>query len=414
MDSIDSTTSYPRFLRRQIEAALGDTPVVVIQGPRQSGKTTLARSLTSAGWIYRTLDDATTLAAARADPEGFVRGLDRVAVDEVQRAPGLMLAIKRAVDNDRRAGRFLLTGSANLLTLPLLADSLAGRMEVMTLLPLAQAEIRGHEPDFLPGLFAGKVPTAIEPLIGDALMAVVLCGGYPEVLKRLNESRRRAWLRAYIDALVQRDVREVAPIERIDRLQRLLQLLAAHAGQLVNFSAVGGQIELDSKTVQKYTAALESLFLVRRLPSWHRNAVSRLIKTPKLHFFDSGLLAAMRGIGSDRLRADRQSFGALLETFVVGELLKAATWQDASYTFSHFRNKSGHEVDIVVEDEAGLVVGIEVKAAATVTAADFRGLKELAALTGTDFRYGVVLYDGEQTIGFGERLAAVPVAALWV
>jgi predicted AAA+ superfamily ATPase len=425
--------SYSRFLRRSIETALADTPVVVIQGPRQSGKTTLARSLVDSGWTYRTLDDATTLAAARDDPEGFVRGLDRAAIDEIQRAPGLMLAIKRAVDMDRRPGRFLLTGSANLMTLmeplrsglsspktrakplrmPLLADSLAGRMEVATLLPLAQAEILGREPSFLAGLFAGRLPTAVTPVVGEHLTTMVLRGGYPEAVLRPDESRRRAWLRAYVDALMRRDVRDVAPIERLDRLMRLLQLLAAHSSQLVNFAAIGGQIELDAKTVQKYTAALESLFLVRRLPPWHRNAVSRLVKTPKLHFLDAGLLAALRGLGAERLRANRQALGALLETFVFAELLKAASWQPDGLAFSHFRNKSGHEVDIVVEDEAGAVVGIEVKASATVTAADFRGLKELASLTGDDFRYGVVLYDGEQMVGFGERLAAVPIAALW-
>jgi len=402
---------FPRFSVDQVKTALIDTPVVMVTGPRQCGKTTLVRGFASHRYI--TLDDDTVLEAARGDPSGFVRGLDHAIVDEVQRAPDILRAIKKTIDVDRRPGRFLLTGSANVLTLPQVSESLAGRMQVVNLLPLSRAEIREKRPTFLQKAMAGRVAKTTETLIGDDLVNAVFTGGYPEMIQRRDRQRRRAWARGYVNAIVQRDVRDIAELERMDQMPRLLKVLAHHSGQLTNFTQIGGQIGLDDKTTRKYVAILEQLFLVRRVEPWFRNRLKRLVKTPKLHFLDSGLLAAILGTTEERLGKDRSVFGPLLETFVFAEVTKQVDWLAETCRLYHYRDKDQDEVDIIVEGEGGDVVGIEVKAAATVTVGDFKGLRKLSAACGEDFKLGVVLYDAEQTVPFGERMFAVPISCLW-
>ena len=404
---------YPRFLERRVREALADTRVVLICGPRQSGKTTLARRIAGDAMPFRTLDDATALNAASADPVGFVRSLDRAVIDEIQRAPGLVTAIKATVDADPRPGRFLLTGSADLMTLPRVADSLAGRMGNVRLLPLAQAELRDASTTFLDEAFAGEPPASRAPVVGDDLVETVLAGGYPEALTRSGWRRRQDWHLDYIEAIIQRDVRDMARIEQLGAMPRLLRVLAERSGQLVNYSAIGGPIGMNHVTTRRYMGILENVFLVRTLPPWYTNALKRVTKSPKLHFLDAGLLAALRGLAPQRLRRDRTQFGSVLETFVFGEILKLAGWAEDRYALSHFRDKERNEVDIVIEDGRGRIVGIEVKASATVTGRDFSGLRRLAAATGERFVQGLVLYDHEQTVPFGVRLAAAPVSALW-
>ena len=404
---------YPRFVEQRVQEALTDTRVVLLCGPRQSGKTTLARRIAGDAMPFLTLDDATALDAASADPVGFVRGLDRAVIDEIQREPSLMLAIKIAVDADPRLGRFLLTGSADLMTLPRVADSLAGRMGIVRLLPLAQAELRSSSTSFLDKVFASEPPASRTPVVGDGLVDTVLAGGYPEALTRSGWRRRQDWHLDYIEAIVQRDVRDIARIEQLGAMPRLLRILAEHSGQLVNYSGFGAPLGMNHVTTRKYVGILENLFLVHTLPPWYTNALKRVTKSPKLHFLDAGLLAALRGLTPDRLRRDRTPFGAVLETFVLGELLKLAGWADERYTLSHLRDKERNEVDIVIEDGLGRIVGIQVKASATVTGGDFSGLRRLAAATGERFVLGLVLYDHEQTVPFGERMVAAPVSALW-
>jgi len=404
---------HPRFVAELIDIALADTPVVLIAGPRQCGKTTLIRDLVSGSRAFLTLDDETVLASALSDPAGLLRGINKAAIDEVQRAPDLLRAIKRAVDEDRRPGRFLLTGSANLLTVPRVAESLAGRMEIVTLLPLAQAEIRHRKPAFLGDVFEGKPPRPGEKRTGPALVEAVLTGGYPEMLRRKRPERRRAWARDYIRAIVQRDVRDVAEIERLDRMPKLLGILAHYSGQLTNFTQVGAQVGFDDKTTRKYVGILEQLYLVRRLEPWFRNPLKRLVKTPKLHLLDSGLLATLVGANTERVARDRSLFGRLLETFVFAEVLKLNSWMQNPCAVSHYRDKDQDEVDMVLEDSEGAVVGIEVKAAATVMTGDFKGLRKLANACGDDFKAGIVLYDGELTLPFANRLFAAPISCLW-
>ncbi len=387
--------------------------MALIIGPRRAGKTTLVRTIGEDGRGYFTFDDQTVLAAARADPAGFIRGLDRATIDEVQRVPELLLAIKKSVDEDYRPGRFLLTGSANVLTLPRVADSLAGRMETIRLLPLAQAEILGRKPTFLESLYAGELPRPDHHVVGDELVGLVLAGGYPEAINRASERRRRDWIQSYLTSVLTRDLRDIAEIEKLTELPKFVRLLAEHLGQLVNYSALGGSIDVTYKTTQRYVGLLEQVFLVATLQPWYTNAIKRVIKTPKLHFLDSGILAASRGLSSGWVKTDRSAFGALLETFVFAEIMKLTAWSDVRLEPFHFRDQDGHEVDIVLERDDGAVAGVEVKASATVTAGDFSGLKRLAEATRTRFAFGVVLYDGDTIVPFGKRLAAAPISCLW-
>src|SRR5580658_2471353 len=404
---------FQRFSAKRVATALTDTPVVMLIGPRQCGKTTLVRQFVDKEREYVTLDDDTVLDAARNDPAGFVRGFDLVTIDEVQRAPELLRAIKLSVDGDRRPGRFLLTGSANILTLPQVSESLAGRMEIVSLLPLSRAEIRGKKPGFLKAAFDSKLGKPAEPMIGKDLVQAVLIGGYPEMLRREDPKRRQTWARDYVRALVQRDVREVADVEKLDQMPRLLQVLAHHSGQLTNFTQIGGQVGFDDKTTRKYVAILEQLFLVRRVEPWFRNQLKRLVKTPKLHFLDSGLLGALLGASVERVAKDRTMFGPLLETFVFSEVLKQASWFGESCALYHYRDKDQDEAGLVIEAGSGALVGIEVKASATVNAGDFKGLRKLAEACGDNFKLGVVLYDGGRPVPFGDRLVAAPMSCLW-
>jgi len=363
---------------------------------------------------FFTLDNPTTLEAAQSDPVGFLRNLDRAVIDEIQRAPQLLLALKENVDADPRPGQFLLTGSADLMTLPRVADSLAGRMEIIRLLPLAICEMLTRQQDFFGPVFEGKPPSCGEVIVAEALVEAVLKGGYPEAVRRASPSRRQAWHLDYLDAILSRDINDIAHIEDMTRMPQLMALMAEHAGQLVNYSKLGAGIDVSHVTTRKYVGIFENLFLVRTLQPWHSNRPKRLIKTPKLHFLDSGLLASLRDLTPAQIRRNRGAFGALLESFVFSELLKLASWSDgARLRFSHFRDKEGNEVDIVIEDARGRVVDVEVKASATVTAADFKGMKQLQEACGDKFTCGLVLYDHDKTIPFGGRLFAAPLSVLW-
>lgn len=387
--------------------------MVLVSGPRQSGKTTLVTDIAAEGTPFLTLDDANVLRSAIDDPVGFVRGLERAVIDEIQRAPDLLLAIKKAVDGDKTPGKFLLTGSANLLTLPKVADSLAGRMEVVRLLPLSQAEILDEKSDFIDRAFSGEPPVTGQMVLGDDLVQSVLSGGYPEALGRTRWTRKQDWYQGYLEAIVQRDVRDVAQIEQLAIMPKLMAALAHHAGQLVNYSGIGASLNLNHVTTKKYVNIFESLYLVHSLQPWFSNRLKRLTKSPKLHFYDSGLLAALRDVSPDVIQRDKTSFGAILETFVFSELRKIATWNEQRCSFSHFRDKDKNEVDIVLENRRGEVIGIEVKSSATVSTGDFAGMRKLAEASGANFVQGIVLYDHDQIVPFGERMFAAPLSSLW-
>ncbi|KXW59367.1 ATP-binding protein [Ferrovum myxofaciens] len=406
---------HPRFALHHLTDALKDTPVVLIHGPRQCGKTTLARVVgDEAGYSYISFDDDILRASVKADPVGFVADLpDKVVLDEVQRVPELFTALKVAVDRDRHPGRFILTGSANVLLVPKLADSLAGRMEILRLHPLAQSELAARRPDFLDALFGKGFKINQQVRLGKDLAERIAAGGYPAALARPSSRRRVTWYRDYIETLVQRDVRDLARIRSLDVLPRLLTLAAGQTARLLNLADLASPFQLSRPTIRDYVTLLAHVFLLEELPPWHNNRLSRLVKTPKLHLGDTGLACALLGVDAAALWADRTLLGQLLETFIFQELRRHASWQDGLITFYHFRDKEGTEVDIVLEGSGQRVAGVEVKAAATVTASDFRGLRKLKESTGERFAGGVVLYDGEVTTPFGNGLFAVPIRSLW-
>jgi predicted AAA+ superfamily ATPase len=406
-----------RHIETRLIEAMSDTPVTLIAGPRQSGKTTLVRQIANQhGLRYLTLDDQLTLLAAKQDPVGLIRSLERVVIDEIQRAPELLLAIKKSVDENRSPGRFLLTGSANIMMLPKVTDSLAGRMETLSLLPLSQSEIESrpiHHLNWIDAVFNNKILQNDTPALGDDLIERVLKGGFPEVLTRSTPKRRTAWTRQYINALIQRDVRDIANIEKLDKLPRFLNALAQSAGQMCNYTQLAGQVGLDSKTAARYIGVLEQMYLLQRIDIWAKNRLNRVVKTPKLQFIDSGLLASLLHLTHDEVRIDRTRFGNLLETFVYSELLKLTTTAKQDYQLLYYRDADKVEVDVIIENGLGQLIGVEVKAAATVKERDLRGLKKLATLAGESFQMGVLLYDGDETLPLGQGIWAVPISSLW-
>ncbi|MES2091435.1 MAG: ATP-binding protein [Pseudomonadota bacterium] len=406
---------HPRHVQKKLTEALQDTPVVLLNGARQTGKSTLAKQHAKQdGMRYYTLDDATTLAAARQDPAGFIAGLTGpVVIDEVQRVPELFLAIKAAVDQHRTPGRFLLTGSANVLMLPTVADSLAGRMEVIELWPLSCAEMI-DEPHFnrLDWLCQGDLnqPPALSSS-SPSLLAKLLAGGFPEAAQRQGQ-RRAAWFDNYISAILQRDVRDLARIEQLTELPHMLALMAVRTGSLLNFSEVSRSLGLPQTTLKRYFALLETLFLLRRVPAWDRNAGKRLVKSPKVFVPDTGLAAHLAGLSDARLAAPTPAWGHLLETHVLTELIKHQAFSALGLTLWHYRTSTGSEVDFLMEDRAGRLTGVEVKASHTVGAGDFKGLRHLQETESDRFDRGVVLYAGDQIVPFAANLYAVPLS-IW-
>lgn len=406
---------YPRYATQNVKEALTDTPVVFVMGPRQVGKTTLVKSLIDDEWEYITLDDQAQLEIAKADPVGFIRNLPpkKIVLDEVQRLPELFISIKQSVDENRQPGRFLLTGSANALFLPRLSDSLAGRMESVRLTPLSECEIQGHPPTFLNTMLSQEAPQAKQTRLRDHLLQRIVTGCYPEPLQRSNERRSTAWYQQYISTLIQRDIQDLTHIDHPELMTKLLKLTAFYAGKLINITDLSNKVGLDRPTIKKYLALLEQLFLVEQLPAWHSNEYKRLIKTPKMHSIDTGMMCAIRGLTKERLVQHPADFGLLLESFVYNELRKQATWLDEPLHFFHYRDKDKVEVDIIIENGIGDCFAVEVKAAATLNAKDFAGLKRFQNVAGKRFKLGILLYDGDHTTAFGDRLFAVPIGALW-
>jgi predicted AAA+ superfamily ATPase len=400
-----------RRVLARLEESLADTPVVLLKGARQVGKSTLVQMLVSEDQ-YLTLDDATLLAAAQTDPVAFIhRARGRLVIDEIQRAPGLLLAIKAVVDRDRSPGRFLLTGSADLRLVPRVADALVGRMDILTLWPLSEGEIAGTGGRFFDAIRGDRLPCDPPAVSVAELMGRVVRGGFPAVYT-WPARRRAAWLRSYVTAVLERDIRELTSVEALAAMPRLVELLATRVAGLVNLADISRTTGIPHTTLQRYMALLERTFLVHHVPGWGTRLGARVLKSPKLLLTDSGLAAALLHLDAARL-ASEPIAGPLIENFVIMEVRKQASWHDEQPTLYHFRTTKGVEVDLVVELEGGDVVGIEVTRSQTVTGSDFRGLHELARIVGRRFRAGLVLYLGRRVVPFGRRLHAVPMSALW-
>lgn len=398
-----------------IKEALLDTPVVSLLGPRQCGKTTLAKKL-SEDRAYFSLDDTNLLQTAKTDPQGFVAQLPQtVTIDEVQRAPELLLAIKLSVDENRTPGRFLLTGSANLMAMPQLADSLAGRMEVVYLHPLSEAEKDGGAGCFLKHWlrsgFALELGTQTDNPPTDLPQRIVL-GGYPEPNQRTPQ-RARQWHRQYLRSIVERDIHDVARVKESDDVLRLLETLANQNAQLLNVTELSKDLRLDRQTIERYLSILEKVFLIRRLPAWHRNTAKRLVKTPKAHICDSGLAATLGDLKPEEWNTQRHKFGHLLESFILQQLIAEAGWTDSDLRFWHYRDKDKVEVDCVLT-RGRKVWGVEIKAASNVNNSDGKGLRRLAERAGNDYQGGIILYDGHSVLPLNDpKNWAVPISKLW-
>ncbi|MDZ4859406.1 MAG: ATP-binding protein [Candidatus Hydrogenedentes bacterium] len=414
-----SALQHHRNITPAVIDALADTPVVVIHGARQTGKSTLARSIAEGPHpaTYMSFDDLTILGMAKDDPAGFIAGLTGpVVIDEIQRVPDLLLAIKASVDRDRRPGRFLLTGSAHVLNRPRLADTLAGRMEVLTLWPLSQGELHSTKETFIDRLFAsGPLSPVAQPKVSPASMLDrIVQGGFPEATARTNPDRRRAWFGAYISAVIEREVRDLSNIAGLTELPRLLSLLAARAAGLLNYADLARDAGLNQITLKRYVALLNAVFMTINVRPWFANRAKRLMKSEKVYLVDTGLLAHLLNVTHEDIAQDAHAKGALFENFVAVEILKQRTWSATRPDVYHFRDYSGNEVDLVLEAPGGRkVVGIEVKASATIRKRDLTGMMVMREALRNKFHRGVVLYNGDTIVPFGNDIYAVPIQHLW-
>jgi uncharacterized protein len=416
MDGAGGQTPYvERALSETVVDAMAGARAVALLGPRQAGKSTLARRLAAdrldAGYV--TLDDEAALELARADATGFIAAQQgRMVIDEVQRAPELLLAIKARVDRDDRRGQFLLTGSANLRHLPTVADALPGRVDYLSLWPFTQGELIGRPETFLADLFDGRVPMIDNAPVGRHEYAdMLLTGGFPEMRLRPSSARTR-FFDSYVESIVARDVVDTARPHDPGAVGALLRLVAARSASLARYEGLGNDAGVDGKTAKRYVEILERLFLVRVRRPWHVNRGKREVKAPKLYVADTGLLAALVGADDQQVQADGALAGALFETFVATELERQASWSPEPLSFWHYRERE-REVDVIVERPSGAVVGVEVKASATVRPRDFAGLAHMRERLGARLAAGVILYTGERTLPFGDDLWAVPLQALW-
>lgn len=395
--------------------ALEDTRIVFVMGARQVGKSTLTSEIASSDRPATsvTLDDQAAREAANADPVGFLAGLDRpVHIDEVQRAPDLLLAIEADVDDNQRPGRYLLTGSANVVTVREVKDALTGRMEIIRLWPLSQAEIHETNANFIDALFAARPPRVARAPVGrDAFAGIVAAGGYPEA--RLRSGRRRdRWFGSYLETTLDRDLRDITAARKLDEVPRVLRYLSTQAAGLLSYRKVAARLDLNHETVKEYVALLQTIFLVRILPAWRPGIGAREVQAPKCYLVDSGLLAHLAGADEYRIASDDQITGKVLENFVVMEVLKHVDWATTDTIAYHYRLRDD-EIDLVLESRSGEIVAVEVKSAATLRATDWRPMQKLRDARKDQFRAGVVIYSGAQTIPLGDRLWAVPISGLW-
>lgn len=404
------------LVKRNVSAWVSDllevSPIVVIEGARQVGKSTLASTLVDESTTSTTMDDDVTRTYAHDDPSGFLAsaGEGRLVIDEIQRCPELILPLKAAVDRDRRPGRFVLTGSANLLRLPGAEDSLAGRAMTVRLHPFSQGELSGAKEDWVTALLAGVADPTTRGDRQDTVERLTR-GGYP-VIQSMLPRLRTAWLKDYANRLVERDAADLGSVQ-VPILRRLLSLLAAAPGAEVVQEQLAQELGVTRPTVGRYLELLESLYLIHRLPAWSRNLTKRQIQRPKCYLTDTGLAAALSDLGVSHLTSIQGAdhLGPLVENFVVCELLRQQGWSETEFQLSHYRDRHGSEVDIIIETPRG-VVAVEVKAAAAATASHFRHVTTLRDKLGDEFLLGVVLTTGSGQRA-GDRLLALPMSTLW-
>ncbi len=404
-----------RNIKPKLLKALSTTPVVFLEGARQTGKTTLIREVgREKNYSFTTFDDYTELALAKSDPPGYLSQIQKPTIlDEVQRIPEIFLPIKKDVDENRNPGRFALTGSANPLLIPRLGDSLAGRIEIIPLYPFSQGELIGRKEIFVDSVFAENFDLSSHPIDRDKLWHRIIVGGYPEMQVRENDSERRnAWCKSYITMILERDVQDLSRIEGLRLFPNLLKLIAARTASLLNIAELSRSIAISTSTLQRYLTLLRALFFIHLQPPWLTNHGKRLTKSSKIYMLDSGLLSFLLGLDQSGMASQPHLAGSVLESFVVAEILKQISWSSLLVQSFHFRSDP-HEVDLVLEDSRGRIVGIEIKSAGSVHPSDFKGLHVLKETAKDRFLRGIILYMGERTVPMGGHFFALPISALW-
>ncbi len=406
-----------RSITAAILEALNDTPVVMLNGARQTGKSTLVQEIAKKDFVakYITLDDFSTLSAALSDPSGFLQGFGTpLIIDEIQKAPDLVTAIKSVIDKDRKPGQYLLTGSANVLLVPKISESLAGRMEIINLWPFSQSELENSDVNFIDRLFlsSGEVNDWKAEYQTDIWGRVSL-GGYPEVLSRTLNKRQDAWFESYVVTILQRDIRDMANIEGLSEMPLLLKLLALRSASLLNYAELSRTTGIKQTTLKRYMTLLEAAFLIYTLKPWSANPGKRLVRSPKIFLTDTGLLSSLTGFDADNMVRQMELAGRLLENFVLMEIVKHISWSETKPAFYHYRTSNGSEVDIVLQNKAGDIVCIEVKSAMTLGKKDFDGLRTFSEAYEKNFRTGLILYPGREFVPFGKDLYIMPISFLW-
>lgn len=409
-------TMIKRKISNKLLSACKDSPVILIHGARQTGKSTLVKQHAAKDHParYLTFDDPAVLSAAASNPMGFIENFhENLIIDEVQRVPDIFLAIKRLVDEKRKPGRFILTGSSNIFLLPKVSESLAGRIEVLNLFPLAQSEIAGSERNFIDLLFDKNfvMPSLRKKLTN--LPTRIVRGGYPEILSRKDGERMNAWFNSYVTTIIQRDLRDLSNIEKLSDTDKLMRVLASRAGTLLNFSELSRVLTIPQTTLKRYIALLEMIFMIKLVPAWSGNLSKRLIRTPKLYLVDTGLLANLISFDDDRIVNDSLEWGRIIENFVLMEIIKESSWSKFSYSTYHFRSASGQEIDFVIERSDGALVALEVKASQKIDERTFSAIKMFADETKKHFLRGIVLYTGKDSIPFAKNLFALPINCIW-
>jgi len=398
-----------RTILKDLQEALAVFPVVLLCGARQVGKSTLVLSLCE---HYITLDDITQLDGARADPKRFIQDLPRpIVIDEIQKAPELLPAIKEEVDRKRKNGDFLLTGSANLLGYKKVTESLAGRMGVMELLPLSCREIANRaDANLADDLFSAEWPNNKTPQSGNLLLDSLLQGGYPELQRIHTQRGRNLWFSSYVSTYIERDVRDIGELRHIDRFIHLLNILAPRSATLLNKAELSRTAGIEQKTLTNYLSLLEMVFQIKRIQPYSTNLGKRFVKSPKLFFTDSGVLCHLLGLNSKETLRNSSHYGAILETFVFTELLKAVQYSESPTRLWHYRTSDQHEIDLLIERD-GKVIPVEIKAAKTVRKKDFKHIEDLQSRNST-VKNGVIFYQGEQLVPFGKNYA-MPIPMLF-
>lgn len=405
---------YKRWQAKNILKALETRRVVLLAGPRQCGKTTLAKTLIGPNVEYRTLDDVGMREAAIEDPHGFVKTrAQTLIIDEVQRSPDLLLAIKKTVDEDTRPGQFLLTGSANLMTIPTVKESLAGRIATLRLRPLAHGEITDKKPDFLDRAFKKDFYTPEIKLNKEMILKLGLKGGFPEAMK-LDNQERKNWHRDYIESILNRDLNEIANIQRKDVLRNLVEILTAWSSKFLNISAIGSGLSIQRPTLVSYMNALESLYIFEKVHAWNKTDYDRIAKHEKYFITDSGLMASLLNWKQNNIIFDGEKTGKLIETMVFNELSALVDASRGGYTLFHYRDRQKREIDFVIESEDGDYLGIEVKAGSRISKDDFLPMTWFKSnLVKEKTFVGIVLYSGDSVLSFGDDMYGVPYGNLF-